>query len=259
MTVCVECEAVTNPGVHLCANCLVGFLEVLRGVPDLITELDSAMTVLKAPARGSGGGGGAPGSKAPGDFQAMCCKNALEGLLTRICVESGLDAPLVPDSVGYVEAIIAGISNVTGSTMVEFYAIELRNESRTAEHVLAGANHRAILGVCETIGCGTTLTVPDHQVAEPHATVTCPTCTCQYTIRLFLQHRAMEALQHDGTPLRPAQAVRHLNAAGVPVTTTDIKNWVRWGSLTPAHINNGVRLYNLADIYRQAIKTGKAA
>jgi hypothetical protein len=62
----------------------------------------------------------------------------------------------------------------------------------------------------------------------------------------------MEALGHDGTPLRPTEAVRYLNAQGVKVTTQDIKNWVHRGLPHTDTDDQGHKLYDLLTIYKKA-------
>lgn len=204
---CLQCHGSTADGVFLCAADTEQFLNDLRGVPDLITELDTLMTVMKAPARGGISGGGLPGSKAPGDFEALNSKMTLENLLHGLYGHAGNAIVVGLDAAVYVDAIQAGLGRVIGHKSVLSYATQLRYETKHAERVLEGASYSVILGPCETVGCGTTL-----KATEGATETTCPTCTQTYTIGGFLERRAMEALGHDGTPLRASQAVRYLNS-----------------------------------------------
>ena len=247
---CVECRGETNAGIGLCSLCRERFLADLRGVPDLIEELDTAMSVLKAPARGGFSGGGLPGSEAPGDFTAMSVKLTLENLLHGMYWHTGHEIVVGLDAGTYVDAIQEHLHLLLAHKSLPSYVRQLRSEIGNAERVLEGASYRVILGPCETVGCGTTL-----YAAEGEPFTTCPTCGKGYDIRGYLQNRAMEALDHDGTPLRAAEAVRYLNKAGVRITTTDVKNWVRWG-LQPADTDHlGRKRYNLIDLYKKADKT----
>lgn len=247
---CVECRGVTAEGVGLCGVCCDRFLADLRGVPDLIEELNTAMSVLKAPARGGISGGGLPGSQAPGDFTALSVKLTLENLLHGMYWHTGHEIVVGLEAWLYVDAIQEHLHLLLAHKSLGSYVRQLRTEVANAERVLEGASYRVILGPCETVGCGTTLYVPEGEVF-----VTCPTCSKGYTVKGYLQQRAMEALGHDGTPLRASEAVRYLNRAGVRITTTDIKNWVRWG-LQPADTDEqGRKRYNLIDLYKKADKT----
>jgi predicted Zn-ribbon and HTH transcriptional regulator len=244
---CHQCQGETADGVNLCATDAERFLTDLRGIPDLIEELTSIMSVLKAPARGGISGGGLPGSKAPGDFEALNSKLTLENLLHGMYWHAGNEIVIGLDPFDYVAQIVGNLGAVIGHKSILSYVAQLRDEVKRAERVLEGASYRVILGPCETIGCGTTLfaTEGDHEAR-------CPTCTHEYAIKPFLERRAMEALDHDGTPLRASQAVRYLNQQGVKVTTQDVKNWVHRGMQHTSTDPQGHKLYDLLTIYKKA-------
>lgn len=109
---------------------------------------------------------------------------------------------------------------------------------------------KVLLGPCTTTGCETTL-----QGREGDQEVRCDVCGYTYTIVHLRHQRVTQALGHDGTPLRAAQAVRYLTNKGINVTTKDVENWVKWGHLTPTDTDDkGRRLYNLQDIYTRAAR-----
>lgn len=109
---------------------------------------------------------------------------------------------------------------------------------------------RMNLGPCTTTGCETPL-----HAHEGDTETNCPTCGYTFAITTLRKYRVTEALGHDGTPLRAAQAVRYLNSKGVKVTTKDVENWVNWGHLTETgRDDKGRRLYNLQDIYTRAAR-----
>lgn len=109
---------------------------------------------------------------------------------------------------------------------------------------------RVIVGPCETIGCLETL-----NANEGDRETRCLVCTQTYDIATYRARRAHQALGHDGTPLRAAQAVRYLNSKGVKVNTKDVENWVKWGHLTETSTDDkGRRLYNIEDIYTNALR-----
>lgn len=244
---CHQCRGETADGINLCATDTTRFLTDLRGVPDLIEELDSIMSVLKAPARGGISGGGLPGSKAPGDFEALNSKMTLENLLHGMYWHAGHEIVVGYEAALYVDAIQANLGRVLGHKSILSYVTQLRDEVKRAEQVLEGASYRVILGPCETVGCGTTL-----HAAEGDHEARCPTCSNEYTIKGFLERRAMEALGHDGTPLRASQAVRYLNQQGMSLTTNHIKNWTRRGLDHQDTDGQGRKRYNIVDIYKYA-------
>jgi predicted RNA-binding Zn-ribbon protein involved in translation (DUF1610 family) len=243
----LQCHGSTADGVFLCATDTEQFLTDLRGVPDLIEELDTLMTVMKAPARGGISGGGLPGSKAPGDFEALNSKMTLENLLHGLYWHAGNTIVVGLEAGTYVAEIVAGLSGVIGHKSVLSYVTQLRYEVKHAERVLEGASYSVILGPCETVSCGTTL-----KANEGATEATCPTCTQTYIIGGFLERRAMEALGHDGTPLRAAQAVTYLNGQGMNLTTNHIKNWVRRGLAHRDTDPQGRKLFSIVDIYKYA-------
>jgi hypothetical protein len=109
---------------------------------------------------------------------------------------------------------------------------------------------KILLGPCTTTGCETNL-----EGREGDTEVRCHACGYEYSIIHLRHQRVTQALGHDGTPLRAAQAVRYLNNKGLTITTKDVENWVKWGHLTPAdHDDKGRRLYNLQDIYTRAAR-----
>lgn len=151
---------------------------------------------------------------------------------------------------GFTNYLYTHAATILTYTNAQQIQNELNEHTRRCENIKERLDPKVILGPCTTTGCNTQL-----EAREGETETNCPTCGYNYHITHHLKHRVTEALGHNGTPLRAAQAVRYLNSKGVNVTTKDVENWVKWGHLTEQDRDDkGRRLFNLQDIYTRAAR-----
>jgi hypothetical protein len=142
----------------------------------------------------------------------------------------------------------------------------LKAEKERGWNIVDSTSNTVRLGTCLTPECGDALTVDEHDMRptedQPEPATRCTTCGESYVIAAYLEARTTEALGHDGTPMRAAQAVRYLNKRGVKVTTKDVENWVAGKRLIEVgHDDSKLkrRLFKLEDVYTLALTKKKPA
>lgn len=251
-----KCGNETTAGVWLCGPCADSFevrLGEVAGVVEQVQQVIPRLT-LTATYGERMGGSKAQHAPAPVSMDAVSSLDELQRFLLNTALRvATLKNPLPGRSSGIVADYLATnmhrIRTLTNAHELHKHLDKLLTECERAAD--AGNNQpRIILGPCETIGCEQTLTAHENDYEAR-----CPVCTLTIPIHEYRTNRTRQALGHDNTPIRAAQAVRLLRSKGVNVTTKDIENWVAWGHLTEiARDDKGRRLYNLQHIYTQAAK-----
>jgi hypothetical protein len=210
------CGAVTVDA-YLCGPCLDAMRGVLRGVPDLLTELGTTTARLdRTQAPGVGSGGTKIHAPEPINTTTHLLTIEIQHLVTALALHLRLKpSPLVAfDIADHLHTLI-------GKPYILDYRRQLTDAITRATAAIDLPADTVRLGRCGTEGCG------DDLIAEVGATwVRCGTCGAEYDVARLQAARKFAALNHlhDKTATM-AQAGRIFGALGIPITERVVRAW----------------------------------
>lgn len=226
----------------LCSTCIAGMCDDLAVVEDVMSRLE-ASKVGDTPRPSNGGGHDGGSSKPPVNLTITVRMLNIEVMLRAMGGHIDKRWLSEPGWDGLPDVIINHMHVLASKPCIVQYKEQLAWELEQAEHYLNPEPERQLIGPCPNDD--TPLTA-----AETDTETRCNTCGTTYGIGAYRINRILTALGDDGTPVRASEAVRRFNTAGLTLTTQNVKDWQRRGTLHPVAIDEHARrLYSIPDIY----------
>jgi hypothetical protein len=190
---------------------------VLRGVPDLLTELGTTTARLdrtQAPGVGSGG------TKVFAPDPINTTTHLIAAELTHLVSSLALHLRLKPSRLVAFD-VADELGRLVGKPFIDQYRRQLADVVARATAAIDLPQDRVRLGPCATEGCGADLIA-----AVDDTWVHCGTCGCEYDVAILRTARKLAALSHlhDKTATA-AQAGRIFRTLGVPITERTVRAW----------------------------------
>ena len=222
MDTCGNCDAVTAPGITLCATDTTRLAELLDEIPSALADLHQAVTTRTKGAPQPGGPGGFKSSE-PINITALSHSQDIRDML------NGWAGSLGHDNLDATAAALV-LRDHLNTIPTHYWAADLLQELAQAvakaRAITQPPTERVRLGQCPTTGCEGTLIAT---IGSPRARCR----ACGTTVSAALQHAWMVSEAWHARANLP-RVIKAINAHGyVRIPYDRAKKWVQRGDLTP--------------------------